>query len=433
MKRLVHRMMLLCIGILMLSGCKEEMTTTERVYDVYKTENKNVDEVAEEKENKQDVGNLLPEEQVEDDSEGLSLEGEYISSGNETTEEELYNLREETQKKMEQLEIEIDIKDVIEGIDEIHPDNAFHNDKGWYLLSYPICYDSINECLYYVQYKGDSCIYKWKNGVSELFLDMKASDLTVWDHYLYFVNAASMYDIEGGSVMQYDLNSQELKCIYEGNAYNFYVDRNGICFAINDVVQDGKMYTKNVRIEHDTQEITEDNESRRFQYEEIKLALDRNRREVVFTNEITGQEKILPIREYYDEYRIQDNYLTIRENVFLFILNLQTGEEIIIDARDCDIPYSETIRVNDYMICGDILYIATSHSGAILRVDLTSGDKCEVYSKLYDAGIYELYVGGDRLYCYYETDNKYVHFAEIVFEENKFEFMDIASYMSQYQ
>lgn len=282
-----------------------------------------------------------------------------------------------------------------------------------------VCFD--NEDIYYVDVAsdGDGYVYKYSDGKSELFLEMYAASLNVYDGYLWFVSPQEKPDYSNiapvyGYVYKCSLEDKSVELVLEEDASNLQIINDGIYYVYGDTQTPYGVY-----------EIIDKTAKRLYKGSSIidyggywvEYRYYGDTRENILTN---GEKAFSILQDAFPDYSCIDGdfyYFQSSVTGTLTRLNLKTGEVLNLNHDDEVYPKAGDgwdFRCWDYTVLNGEIYF-TGYDAYLYKYDGEKYVKYDLFALSY------LYTDGKNIYAYYGMDSKYVHkakFGKLVFDSS---------------
>ncbi len=100
---------------------------------------------------------------------------------------------------------------------------------------YNVCVDEENNAVYYTNYDKNNYVYSYKDGVSELILEVSANYLNYWDGSLYYTSSdrgmpGQFDNFFSGKLYKYNLETKEQELILSDEIMGLWVTEKGLYF-----------------------------------------------------------------------------------------------------------------------------------------------------------------------------------------------------------
>ncbi len=266
-----------------------------------------------------------------------------------------------------------------------------------------VCKDPVYDITYYVNYGRDYFIYALRDGMSELVLEIPASELYCKDGELYFmVEAYGLYEFSGiaqGNILKYNPVDGTVKMIIEEQVFDMVVYPDGICYETLELIE---MYESGPAYyiyrfyfsfaEQETEEF-DNSECLLERWREYSLVWEEEGGVYLANREGEKVRSLVNLEKLPYCYWIKDECMYYVKSDLLMRYHFETGEETVLAELGID-----TFIVDDFIIQNDVVYF-----GNLLRVSLKDG--AQYYAWIKDRSMgpgYDLntfYSDGENLYC----------------------------------
>lgn len=276
-----------------------------------------------------------------------------------------------------------------------------------------ICPDEERNCIYYINYGGDSYIYQWKENNATLLVRRVAAFLQLWQGKLYYVDFdKSRYhgdiktfddSIHSGDIYSYDIETGIETLILKSSARNIHVFEDGIYFNEVNVTQnnddDTNTYTMTYKLfRFDNNKVEDSIYPRDHDFKDFVIVNDYDSKSVTLYNKNTGASDVLAQSDFFYRYRVYDDYFCLRYDGRIYMLNLRTGERKNYDINYLS-PTNTGVSIQDFILYQNKLYATLNISGRIAIIDLNTDKVNVVYTRGNVMDNYQfLYIGNGSLY-----------------------------------
>lgn len=294
---------------------------------------------------------------------------------------------------------------------------------GKYIGEYRVlfCKDPIYDITYYVNYGQDYFIYALKNGVSELVLEIPASELYCKDGELYFMaESYNLYEFEGmkqGNILKYNPKDGIVEIVIDENVFDMIVYQDGICYEVQELIEKTENGWKSSYQRFYYSFEKQETET----YDSFGRLLERWKKEWM----VVTEEGIYLSDWTGDNVRLLKNLETMPDFYWIKGDSMYYLKDDLLVSYHFDVMEEEVIAelgvpnlYGDFVIQNGIVYF-----GELLRVSLEDG--VQYYATIENRAMgpeytmNALYTDGERLYCV--NGNRMWLFSEERTESNEYE------------